>query len=118
MPTLKLCDDELQDAAQAARVASVQAEQDAERQSSPKIRAMFDNAARRFRELADMFEKARRSPSITAHTPGAAIIEKCEPAISGPRLSPFTCSSHPSVRPALRACLSLSVAVKRPTWPW
>lgn len=60
MPSLHMCDDELQDAAQAARVASVQAEKDAEKQSSPKIRGMFENAARRYRELADIFERARR----------------------------------------------------------
>jgi hypothetical protein len=61
MPSLNLCDDELQDAAQAARVACVQAEKDAEKQSSPKVKGMFENAARRFRELADRFEKARRT---------------------------------------------------------
>ena len=59
MPTLKLCDDELQDAAQAARVASVQAEQDAERHTNPTLRSMFDGTARRWRELAAKFERAR-----------------------------------------------------------
>jgi hypothetical protein len=45
--------------AQAARVAAAQAEADAEKQSSPSIRAMFDNSARRFRELAARFEPVR-----------------------------------------------------------
>src|SRR5690349_2007842 len=45
---LDFTDDELQDAAQAARVASVQADKDAERQSNPRIKAMFDGTARRF----------------------------------------------------------------------
>jgi hypothetical protein len=59
MNALNLTDDELQDAAQAARIASVQAENDAEKQSSPRVRAMFESSARRWRELADKFERAR-----------------------------------------------------------
>jgi hypothetical protein len=59
MPHINLSPDELQDAAQAARVAAAQAEKDAEKQSSPSIRAMFDSSARRFRELAERFERAR-----------------------------------------------------------
>ena len=59
MPHINLASDELQDAAQAARVAAAQAEADAEKQSSPSIRAMFDNSARRFRELAARFERVR-----------------------------------------------------------
>ena len=59
MNPLQLTDDELQDAAQAARIACVQAEKDAEKQSNPTIRGMFDNSARRWRELADKFERAR-----------------------------------------------------------
>jgi hypothetical protein len=59
MGTLKLEDDELRDAAQAARVASIQAEKDAEKQTSPSVRAMFDYSARRFLELAIKFERAR-----------------------------------------------------------
>jgi hypothetical protein len=59
MPQINLAPDELQDAAQAARIAAAQAEADAEKQSSPSIRAMFDNSARRFRELAARFERAR-----------------------------------------------------------
>lgn len=60
MTPLQLDDDELQDAAQAARVASVQSETDAERQSNPKVKGLFENSARRFRELAEKFERARR----------------------------------------------------------
>jgi hypothetical protein len=59
MPLINVTSDELQDAAQAARVAAVQAETDAEKQSSPKVKGMFENAARRFRELAERFERAR-----------------------------------------------------------
>jgi hypothetical protein len=61
MSTLDFTDDELQDAAEAARLASEQADKEAERQSSPRIKAMFDGSARRFRELANKFERARRS---------------------------------------------------------
>jgi hypothetical protein len=59
MKTLNLTDDELQDAVQAARIASVQAEKDSERQSNPQVKGMFDSSARRWRELAAKFEKAR-----------------------------------------------------------
>ena len=59
MNPLQLNDDELQDAAQAARIACVQAEKDAEKQSNPTIRGMFDNSARRWRELAAKVERAR-----------------------------------------------------------
>jgi hypothetical protein len=62
MTPLNFTDDELQDAAQAARVASHQADTDAERQSNPRIKAMFDGTARRFSELATKFERARGSP--------------------------------------------------------
>ena len=59
MKTLTLTDDELQDAVQAARSASVQAEKDGERQSNPQVKGMFDSSARRWRELAKKFETAR-----------------------------------------------------------
>jgi hypothetical protein len=36
-------------------------EKDAERESNLKVRGMIENAARRFRELADLFERARRN---------------------------------------------------------
>ena len=59
MKELQLTDDELQDAAQAARIASVQAEKDSERQSNPQVKGLFDSSARRWRELANKFERAR-----------------------------------------------------------
>ena len=59
MTALNLTDDELQDAAQAARLASVQAEKDADRQSNPSIKSLLDGSARRWRELAAKFERAR-----------------------------------------------------------
>jgi len=59
MKTLDLTDDELQDAAQAARIACVQAEKDSERQSNPQVKGMFASSARRWRELAKKFETAR-----------------------------------------------------------
>jgi hypothetical protein len=37
----------------------VQAEKDAEKQSNPTIKGMFDSSARRWRELAAKFERAR-----------------------------------------------------------
>lgn len=62
MSAIQLTDDELQDAAQAARVASALAEKDAEKQSSPKVRGLFENSARRFLELSEKFERARTGP--------------------------------------------------------
>jgi hypothetical protein len=59
MTPLDFTDDELQDAAQAARIACEQAEKDAERHTNPAIRSMFDGTARRWRELAEKFERAR-----------------------------------------------------------
>ena len=59
MRTLQLEDDELRDAAQAARLACQQAEKDADKHTNPRVRAMYDNAARRYRELAERFERAR-----------------------------------------------------------
>jgi hypothetical protein len=59
MTPLNLTDDELQDAAEAARIASEQAKKDAERHTNPAIRSMYDGTARRWRELADKFERAR-----------------------------------------------------------
>ena len=58
MTPLDLTDDELQDAAR-RRGASVQAEKDADRQSNPGIKSLLDGSARRWRELAAKFERAR-----------------------------------------------------------
>jgi hypothetical protein len=59
MSTLNFTDDELQDAAEAARLASAQADKEAEKQHSPRLKAMLDGNARRFAELAKKFERAR-----------------------------------------------------------
>jgi hypothetical protein len=59
MSTLQFTDDELLDAAEAARLASQQADKEAEKQSSPRVKAMYDGNARRFAELAKKFERAR-----------------------------------------------------------
>ena len=59
MSALDFTDDELKDAAEAARLASEQADKEAEKQNSPRTKAMFDGSARRFRELANKFERAR-----------------------------------------------------------
>lgn len=61
MPTLDLSDNELQNAAQAARVARQQATDDASKQSNPSVRSIFETTARRFAELAAKFEQARKS---------------------------------------------------------
>lgn len=60
MTTVNLSVDELRDAAQAAQLAAAQADKDAERQSNPSIKGAFDGSARRWRELARKFERARR----------------------------------------------------------
>lgn len=60
MSTIQFTDEELQDAAEAARLASAQADKEAEKQNSPRIRAMWDASARRFAELAKKFERARQ----------------------------------------------------------
>jgi hypothetical protein len=67
MATLDLSDDELQDAAQAARVACHQARQDAAKQAN--IRAAFDSTARKFCELAQKFEAARPRDEPRARHP-------------------------------------------------
>ena len=66
MTTLNLSDDELLDAAEAARLASAQADALAEKQNSPRLKAMYDGTARRYRELANKFERARYSPQSRA----------------------------------------------------
>jgi hypothetical protein len=61
MPSINLTADELQQAAQAARIGAVQAENDASKQSSPTVRANFEASARRYREIAAKLEQARKS---------------------------------------------------------
>jgi hypothetical protein len=60
MPLIDLPADELQQAAQAARIGAVQAETDASNQSSPTVRANFEGSARRYRDLATKLEQARK----------------------------------------------------------
>lgn len=64
MSTQALTDTELQAAAQACRIAAVQADQDAAKQSSPSVRATFEASAKRFRELAEKLERARISGNL------------------------------------------------------
>ena len=61
MPSIDLTDSELQQAAQAARIARSQAEQDAERQGKSSTRAIFEASARRYTDLAAKFEQARKT---------------------------------------------------------
>jgi hypothetical protein len=59
MSTLDFTDDELRDAAMAARVAARQAEQDAAMQTNPRINRTFREATARYTQLSDKFEHAR-----------------------------------------------------------
>jgi hypothetical protein len=61
MPSLQLLPEQLQDAAEAARLASAQVEKEADKHSNLVTRGILENAARRFRELAELFERARFS---------------------------------------------------------
>jgi hypothetical protein len=56
-PTIS--DDELRDAAQAARLAAAQTEGDAARQTNPRITATFEMGVARYKALAVKFERAR-----------------------------------------------------------
>ncbi len=59
MPALDLTDDELAAAAMAARGAAALARKDAERQTTLSTRAAFEDSERRYRNLAEKFERAR-----------------------------------------------------------
>jgi hypothetical protein len=61
VPTLELTDDELRDAAQAARIAAAQAQKDAAAQPNPRISAAFSESAESYGQLAEKCEAARRS---------------------------------------------------------
>jgi hypothetical protein len=63
MPSIDLTDSELQTAAQGARMGAVQAERDAEQQSSPTVRATFEASAKRYRDLAAKLERERKRHS-------------------------------------------------------
>lgn len=58
---MNLTDDEKHRAAMACRVAAVQAEKDAALQTNPQTRKTFNEEERRYRELADKFERAARA---------------------------------------------------------
>jgi hypothetical protein len=63
MPTLELSNDELRDAAQAARAAAHRAQQDAAAQPNPRITATFQADAERYAQLAERFERVRHDVS-------------------------------------------------------
>ena len=63
MPLLELSDNELAAAAMAARGAAALAKNDAERQTTLSIRTAFEDSERRYRNLAEKFERARQPPS-------------------------------------------------------
>ena len=56
MPQIDLSDSELQNAAQAARVAAAQAESDSAKQTNPGARKLFELSARSYRALSERFE--------------------------------------------------------------
>jgi hypothetical protein len=57
---VELSDEELRDAAQAARLAARQAQADSEHQSNRRLAAGFAADAERYTRLAERFEAARR----------------------------------------------------------
>ena len=63
MPLIDLTDAELAAAAMAARGAAALAKKDAERQTTLSTRAAFEDSERRYRNLAEKFERARLPPS-------------------------------------------------------
>jgi hypothetical protein len=56
---LTLTNDELRDAAQAARLAAAQAQRDAETHTNPRINATFVAAVERYKRLAAKFDATR-----------------------------------------------------------
>jgi hypothetical protein len=62
MPDIARSTDDLRAVAMACRIGARQAEQDAERQDNPKIKASFAAHAARYSALAPRFENARESP--------------------------------------------------------
>jgi len=62
MPLVELSDGELATGAMAARGAAALAEKDAAAQTSPSLRATFEESQQRYRDLADKFERARLDP--------------------------------------------------------
>jgi hypothetical protein len=62
MPSIDLTDSDLQQAAQACRIAARQAEQDAVGQAGSSMRSHFDDSAKRYQTLSEKFEQARKTP--------------------------------------------------------
>lgn len=63
MSILELSDAELQNAAQACRIAARQAEGDAEKQASSSMRPHFIASAKRYQDLAEKLERTRKAGS-------------------------------------------------------
>jgi len=63
MPDVTLTDAELRDAAQAAPLAAVQAQRDAEAQPNPRISETFADDVARYTALGARFERARERPA-------------------------------------------------------
>ena len=59
VPLLELSNEELADAAMAARCAAALAESDAAKQSTLSMKAAFEEGVTRYRALAEKFEAAR-----------------------------------------------------------
>jgi hypothetical protein len=65
MPTIELTDDELRDSAQALRIATRQAQRDADAQQNPRVQQLFIDGARRYAALSERFETAREERTKT-----------------------------------------------------
>jgi hypothetical protein len=59
MPDVTFSNDELQAVAMACRIGAAQAQQDADRQDNPRLKATFTEAAARYAALAARFEHVR-----------------------------------------------------------
>jgi hypothetical protein len=60
MPTVDLTDEELRDAAMAARFASIQAQRDNDAQPNPRISQAYAASTARYTALGERFERAAR----------------------------------------------------------
>jgi hypothetical protein len=60
VPDITLIDEELRDAAQAARLAARQAERDAEAEQNMRMQRLFAADAERYWLLGEKFDRARR----------------------------------------------------------
>jgi len=64
VPDITLTNEELRDAAQAARLAAHRAQEDAAAQPNPRISATFKADVERYAALATKFELARRGAGV------------------------------------------------------